>query len=58
MDRDALEDLFLTIYDSTEDVEGMIDMLRSHNSIGEITDNEYHYIMEHWDEFLDKCEDE
>lgn len=37
----------------TDDTYSAIDQLRSLNSCGTITQEEYDYITEHWDELLD-----
>lgn len=49
--EEAIE-LFIDIAEQNEDVEAIIDELRNLNSAGEITDEEYDYILQHWDELL------
>lgn len=37
-----------------DDAEEMIDQLRSLNTEGEITDEEYDYILDNWDDLLEE----
>ena len=48
------EKVFVEIAEQYEDCEGMIDALRSLESCGEITDEEYDYLTENWDDLLAK----
>ena len=45
-------DLFVNLAKQYEDVDDILDGLRSLNSKGDISDNNYDYICNHWDEIL------
>lgn len=52
MDKVRIGQIMFDLFDSYEDCDEIIDSLRSLNSEGEITDEEYDYCLEHWDEIL------
>lgn len=52
MDKVRIGQIMFDLFDSYEDCDEIIDRLRSLNSEGEITDEEYDYCLEHWDEIL------
>ena len=52
MDKVRIGQIMFDLFDSYEDCDEIIDCLRSLNSEGEITDEEYDQCLEHWDEIL------
>ena len=52
MDKVRIGQIMFNLFDSYEDCDEIIDSLRSLNSEGAITDEEYDYCLEHWDEIL------
>ena len=52
MDKVRIGQIMFDLFDSYEDCDEIIDSLRSLNSEREITDEEYDYCLEHWDEIL------
>ena len=52
MDKVRIGQIMFNLFDSYEDCDEIIDCLRSLNSEEEITDEEYDYCLEHWDEIL------
>lgn len=51
---DKAEELFISIAEQHENCEDIIDNLRELNSSGQITDEEYNYILQEWDSMLKK----
>ena len=54
MTTQELEELFVDIASQHEECEPIIDNLRSLESMGEITHDEYDYLMSEWDNLLKK----
>ena len=54
MDKEKAERLFVDIAEQFEECEEIIDRLRSLNSNGQLTDEEYNYIQTEWDNLLEK----
>lgn len=48
MDTEKLRNLLLDLIDDGLELENIVDVLRSLNSVNELTDDEYDYIMENW----------
>ena len=54
MNKEKAEKLFVDIAKQYETYEDMIDKVRSMNSDGTITDEEYDYLSVNWDNLLEK----
>lgn len=54
LDKAKAEALFVDTAKQFEEYNDIKDKIRSLHSCGELTDNEYDYILENWDEFLIK----
>lgn len=54
LDKVKAEALFVSTAKQFEEYDDIKDKIRSLHSYGELTDNEYDYILENWDEFLIK----
>lgn len=52
MDKKRIGDIMFPLFDEYEDCDDIIDALRSLNSEGEVSDQEYDQCLEHWDEIL------
>lgn len=48
--------LFSKVYNSSEDTINMLNTFRSMNSNGNLTDEDYNYIITHWDKLLERIE--
>lgn len=51
--EDAIE-LFVDIAEQEEDCDAIIDQLRSLNTCGDISEEEYDYIIDKWDDILEE----
>ena len=49
-----IEKIMFDLFDECEDYNDIKDSLRDMNSNDEITDIEYDYCLEHWDEILEQ----
>ena len=54
LDKAKAEALFVDTAKQFEEYDDIKDKIRSLHSCGELTDSEYDYILENWDEFLVK----
>lgn len=56
MDKVRLGKIMFELFDEGEDYDDIHDMLSDLNCNGEVTDEEYDYLLEHWDEILSDWE--
>ena len=54
MNRDRIEKLFVSIAEQYEEHDDIKDRVRGLHSYGEISDEEYDYIIQEWDNMLVK----
>lgn len=56
-DKDHIKEIMFKLFDEFEEYDDIKYALRDMNSDGEVTDKEYDYAVEHWDELLKEWEE-